>query len=334
MMAGFMALNGLAVDTMLPALPAIGDELGVVNPNERQWVITAYLLGFDVFQLSYGPLSDRYGRRPVLLFGVSVYALFSILTVFATNFDLVVITRFLQGAGSAASRVLVVAIVRDCYSGRQMAKVMSLAFIIFLIVPVLAPAIGQGVMLFVSWHWIFLGLAMFAAGLVVWAWRCLPETLQPEDRLTLSFSRVLTAFKVVVTTRLSIGYCLAMMLMLGPLFGYIGSVQQIFADVFNTPLLFTLYFALTAISMAVASLVNSRIVERLGTRMVSHAALCGMLFFSSIGLLLALSGYETLMSYVVVQSALILSFGLFTVLAMGVVLLTEGRLFKALHDET
>ena len=384
-----MALNGLAVDTMLPALPAIGDELGVVNPNERQWVITAYLLGFGFFQLFYGPLSDRYGRRPVLLFGVSVYGLFSILTVFATSFDLVVITRFLQGAGSAASRVLVVAIVRDCYSGRQMAKVMSLAFIIFLIVPVLAPAIGQGVMLFVSWHWIFLGLAMFAGGLVVWAWRCLPETLQPEDRLTLSFSRVLTAFKVVITTRLSIGYCLAMMLMLGPLFGYIGSVQQIFADVFNTPRLFTLYFALTAISMAVASLVNSRIVERLGTRMVSHAAMCGMLFFSSIGLLLALSGYETLMSYVVVQSAmmfcfgltapnfgamamepvghiagtassvqgcittvgaaligfgigqafngttvpLILSFGLFTVLAMGVVLLTEGRLFKALHDE-
>lgn len=390
MMAGFMALNGLAVDAMLPALPAIGEELGVVNPNERQWVLTSYLLGFGIFQLFYGPLSDRYGRRKVLLSGVSIYALFSVMTAFAHSFDGVIATRFMQGAGSAASRVLVVAIVRDCYSGRQMARVMSLSFIIFLMVPVLAPAIGQGIMLFVSWQWIFIALAFFAAVLSVWAWFRLPETLHPDNRLPMSFSRVLVAFKVVVTTRLSIGYCIAMMLMMGPLFGYLGSVQQIFADIFNAPTLFSVYFAITAISMAMASFVNSRIVERLGTRLVSHSALCAMLLVSSLGLLIALTGNQTLISFVVLQSALmfcfgltapnfgamamepvghvagtassvqgcittvgaallgfgigqafngttvplILAFGVFAALSLGVVLIAEGRLFKALHDES
>ncbi|NND91739.1 MAG: multidrug effflux MFS transporter [Granulosicoccus sp.] len=388
MMAGFMALNGLAVDTMLPALPAIGEELGVVDPNDRQWVITAYLLGFGIFQLIYGPLSDRFGRRPILLFGVSVYALFSIITVFVGSFEAVVLTRFMQGTGSAATRVLVIAIVRDCYSGRQMARVMSLAFIIFLIVPVMAPAIGQGIMLFVSWHWIFLALALFALGLTVWAWLHLPETLRAEHRLPLSPRRVASAFKVIVTTRQSLGYTIAMTLMLGPLFGYIGSVQQIFADVFDAPQLFTVYFAMTAISMALASYVNSRIVERVGSRFVSHSALCAMLFIALLGLLITGVGLQSLASFVALQSALMFCFGLTapnfgamamepvgriagtassvqgcittvgaailgfligqafdgstvplisafalnSALALVVVLLVEGRLFKPLHD--
>ncbi|MFK7859528.1 MAG: multidrug effflux MFS transporter [Granulosicoccus sp.] len=310
MMAGFMALNGLAVDTMLPALPAMGDEMGVENPNSRQWVITSYLLGFGIFQLIYGPLSDRFGRRPTLLSGVSIYAFFSLITAFAGSFETVVLSRFLQGAGSAASRVLVIAIVRDCYSGRKMAKVMSLSFIIFLFVPILAPALGQGVMLFVSWHWIFLGLAMFAISLTIWAWRCLPETLDRENRLPLSFARVYSAFLIVVTTRQSIGYSVAMMLMMATIFGYINSAQQIFADTFKTPQLFTLYFALTALSMAIASFLNSRIVERLGTRRVSHTAVCVMLLVSLVHWAVAYTGYETLTVFVLFQSFSMFCFGL------------------------
>ncbi|MFK7994253.1 MAG: multidrug effflux MFS transporter [Granulosicoccus sp.] len=310
MMAGFMALNGLAVDTMLPALPAIGDDLGVENPNSRQWVITSYLLGFGIFQLIYGPLSDRFGRRPVLLLGVSIYIVFSLITVFAGSFETVVLSRFLQGAGTAASRVLVIAIVRDCYSGRKMAKVMSLSFIIFLLVPILAPAIGQGVMLFFSWHWIFLGLAIYAMGLTFWAWRYLPETLQGEHRLPLSLARVNTAFLLVVTTRQSLGYSVAMMLMMGTIFGYINSAQQLFADTFNTPQLFTVYFAMTALSMAFASLLNAHIVERLGTRLVSHTAMCAMLVVSLLHWALALSGNETLTAFVVFQSLSMFFFGL------------------------
>lgn len=310
MMAGFMALNGLAVDTMLPALPEIGEELGVKNPNSRQWVITSYFLGFGIFQLFYGPLSDRFGRRPILIFGVLVYALFSVITVFAGSFEAVVLSRFFQGAGTAASRVLTIAIVRDCYSGRRMAKVMSLTFIIFLLVPILAPAIGQGVMLFVSWHWIFLGLAVFALALILWAWRCLPETLQEEHRLPLSMSRVYNAFLLVVTTRQSIGYALATMLMIGTVFGYINSAQQIFADTFGTPKLFTLYFALTALSMAIASFINARIVERFGTRRVSHSAVCAMCLVAIVHMLVELTGYGTLGTFVFFQSLSMFFFGL------------------------
>ncbi|MFK8082043.1 MAG: multidrug effflux MFS transporter [Granulosicoccus sp.] len=310
MMACFMALNGLAVDTMLPALPAIGQELGLENPNSRQWVITSYLLGFGIFQLFYGPLSDRFGRRPVLLTGVSIYAFFSLITVFVGSFEAVVLSRFLQGAGAAVSRVLVIAIVRDCYSGRTMAKVMSLSFIIFLLVPILAPAIGQAVMVFVSWHWIFLGLAIFAMILTLWAWLYLPETLCRENRLPLSFSRVLTAFTLVVTTRQSIGYSVAMMLMMGTIFGYINSAQQLFADSFDAERLFTLYFALTALSMALASFLNARIVEHLGTRRVSHTAVCAMLLVSVIHWLIAYAGYETLVVFVIFQSLGMFCFGL------------------------
>jgi DHA1 family bicyclomycin/chloramphenicol resistance-like MFS transporter len=312
MMAGFMALNGLAVDTMLPALPIIGTELGVDNPNDRQWVITAYLLGFGLFQLVYGPVSDRFGRRPVLLTGVSVYALFSLVTVFSGTFDTVVLTRFLQGAGSAASRVLVIAIVRDCYSGRQMARVMSLSFIVFLMVPILAPAIGQAIMLFDSWHWIFLGLAMFAFALTAWAWRRLPETLHVEHRLPLSATRVFHALVLVLTTRQSIGYTLAMTLMMATVFGYINSAQQIFADVFNASELFAAYFALTALSMAVASFVNSRIVEKIGTRRVSHTAVCVFLLLSGVHLGVVYLGSESLATFVFFQSAVMFCFGLAT----------------------
>ena len=304
-----MALNGLAVDTMLPALPAIGDDLGVADENNRQLIITAYLLGFGIFQLVYGPLSDRYGRKPVLLSGVVVYALFSAVTAVAHSFDTVVFARFMQGAGSAASRVLVIAIVRDCYSGRRMARVMSLAFMIFLIVPILAPAIGQGVMLFVSWHFIFVGLTVFASLLGLWVWKRLPESLPVHKRLPLSPRRVLSAFKVVVTTRQSIGYCLGMTLVLGALYGYLVSVQQIFADVFDTGGVFVVYFALTALSMAMASFLNSRIVERFGTRLVSHLALCGMLVTSMVGLLLVLTQWQSLASFVALQSAMLFFFG-------------------------
>ena len=388
MMACFMALNGLAVDTMLPALPAIGSDLGVTDENARQWIITAYLLGFGIFQLVYGPLSDRYGRKPVLLAGVLLYAFFSLITALAQSFDTVVFARFMQGAGSAASRVLVIAIVRDCYSGRRMARVMSLAFMIFLIVPILAPAIGQGVMLVTSWHFIFVGLTLIASFLSVWVWKCLPESLSVDKRLPLSPQRVMSAFKVVVTTRQSIGYCLGMTLVLGPLYGYLVSVQQIFADVFDTGGVFVIYFAVTALSMAMASFLNSRIVEQFGTRLVSHWALCGMLATSCVGLLLVFTQFESLGSFVVLLSAmlfffgftapnfgamametvghiagtassvqgcittvgaallgylighlydgttvpLLLSFGLLSAAALGVVYKTEGRLFKPLHE--
>ena len=310
MMASFMALNGLAIDSMLPALPQIGTEFGIDDENARQWVITAYLLGFGGGQIVYGPVSDRFGRRPALLFGAALYTVSSIATAFATSFDIMLMTRFVQGLGAAASRVIVIAIVRDCYSGRQMARVMSLALIVFLSVPILAPSIGQAVMLVVSWHWIFVLLAGISLALFLWSFVGLPETLDAAHRIPLSFRQTALSFREALSNRISVGYTMATTLMLGSLFGFVNSAQQVFADVFDIPTLFTLIFAVNAASMAVASFFNSRIVERLGTRLVSHSALLAFLVVSTVALVAALTGHENLLSFTILQSLLLFCFGL------------------------
>ena len=165
LVAALMAVNALAVDSMLPALPAISASLGIPPGNQQQWIVTVYLMSFGVSQIVYGPLADRFGRRPVLIVGLLIYAATSLMAAAAWSFEALLIARACQGIGSAATRVLVVSIVRDAYSGNQMARVMSLAFIVFLAVPILAPSIGQVIMLVLPWRGIFAALAAF--GLVV-----------------------------------------------------------------------------------------------------------------------------------------------------------------------
>jgi MFS transporter, DHA1 family, multidrug resistance protein len=236
--AAVMATNALAIDTMLPALPVIGQALGIVTDNERQWIVTAYLLGFGAAQIVYGTLADRYGRRPVLLFALGVYALFSAVAGFAGTFGVMLVARVLQGIGAAGTRVLAISIIRDRYAGRQMARVMSLAFIVFLAVPIAAPSLGQLIMRFAPWPAIFFALAVFAATVVIWAAIRLPETLHEEDRLAICAPRILGAFRLALSERQAVGYMLAMTVMIGGLFGYINSVQQVFSDVFHAAPLF------------------------------------------------------------------------------------------------
>src|SRR5688572_5086058 len=169
LIAMMMALNALAIDAMLPALPAIGEALGVTAENDRQWVITAYLLGFGVTQIVYGPLADRYGRKPVLMVGLSLYVVFSVLAALAPSFSLLIAARVGTGIGAAALRVLAVSIVRDRYSGRTMARVMSLSFLVFLGVPILAPTLGQAVLAVAPWPWVFGVLAIAGAAFMIWA---------------------------------------------------------------------------------------------------------------------------------------------------------------------
>jgi len=305
-----MALNGLAIDSMLPALPAIGDTFGISDDNQRQWVLTAYLLGFGGAQIVYGPFSDRYGRRPVLFFGIALYAISSMATAFATNYETLLLLRVIQGLGAATGRVIVVAIVRDCYSGRQMASVMSLTLIVFLSVPILAPSIGQAILVFGSWSLIFIILALMSTLLLFWAWVRLPETLAPTERQPLTFKRVIHTFAIALENRIAIGYSVAMMLMLGSLFGFINSAQQVFSDVFGIPKLFPVLFAFIAGSMAIASFANSRVVERYGTRLISHAALIAFSTLAALSLLLEQLGVESLMSFTVFQCLLMFCFGL------------------------
>jgi DHA1 family bicyclomycin/chloramphenicol resistance-like MFS transporter len=310
LIAMMMAVNALSIDIMLPALPAIGEALGVAEPNRRQLVITAYLLGFGVAQLVYGPLADRFGRRPVLIGGLSLYVLFTLAAAFANTFDTMLAARALQGVGAASTRVLATSIVRDCYSGRRMARVMSLTFIVFLTAPILAPTIGQLIVLVAPWPWIFGALAVFAAVILLWAAVKLPETLPVQRRTPLSFAGVTGAFRTALTTRVAVGYMLASTVVFGALMGFIGSAQQVFADALDAPELFTTVFALVAGGMAVSSFLNSRIVERLGTRRVSHTALLGFIGFSAIHAAVALSGAETLVTFAVLQAATMFCFGM------------------------
>ncbi|MBO1075896.1 multidrug effflux MFS transporter (plasmid) [Roseomonas marmotae] len=308
--AAMMMTNALAIDSMLPALPEIGHALGVTSDNQRQWIITAYLLGFGAPQIIYGPLADRFGRKPVLLTGFVIYTLASILAMFSGSFATMLLARVLQGTGAAATRVLAVSIVRDCYSGRKMAQVMSLAFIVFLAVPVVAPSLGQLIVLVAPWPFIFLALAVFGGAVGIWITLRLPETLHPEDRMPIAAGRIMAAFRLALTNRQAVGYMLAMALMLGGLFGFINSAQQVFADTFRAPELFTTIFAAVAMAMAIASLLNARLVGRFGTRRISHTMLLGYIGFAVVHAAVALSGHESLLTFSLLQAGMMFCFGL------------------------
>jgi DHA1 family bicyclomycin/chloramphenicol resistance-like MFS transporter len=310
LIAAMMATNALAIDSMLPALPHIGEALGVHDPNARQWVITSYLLGFGVAQLVYGSLADRYGRKPVLMVGLTLYTIFAALCAFSTTFEMLLLARFLTGLGAASTRVLTISIVRDCYAGRQMARVMSLAFIVFLATPVIAPSLGQAIMLFASWRWIFGVLSIFGLIVIAWAAIKLPETQHPEDRIPISVAGVTSAFKAALTDRIAMGYTLAAALVLSGLFGFLNSAQQVFVDVLGAGDIFPLIFAGIAGSMAVSSLLNSRIVERLGMRKVSHWALIGFIGVAAAHAVIAMTGHETLWTFALMQAAMMFCFGL------------------------
>jgi DHA1 family bicyclomycin/chloramphenicol resistance-like MFS transporter len=242
--------------------------------------------------------------------GLSLYVLFSVLAAFAPTFELLIAARIAAGVGAAALRVLAVSIVRDRYSGRTMARVMSLSFLVFLGIPIIAPTLGQLVLTVAPWPWIFGVLALAGGAFMIWAAIRLPETLHVEDRMPIQVDRIVAAFREAVSNRQSIGYTLAMTCITGALFGFINSSQQIFFDVFEAPGLFTTVFALVAGGIAVASLLNARLVERLGSRLISHTALLGFITMATIHAAVALSGHETIWTFAVLQGLTMFCFGL------------------------
>ena len=288
LLAGLMALNAFAIDAMIPALPAIGAELGVADENRRQLVVIVYMLGFGLGQVMWGPLSDRFGRKPILGIGVALYAGFALLCGVASSFELLLAGRMAMGASAAVTRVLVVAMVRDLFDGEAMARVMSLVFMVFMLVPVLAPNLGQAILLVGPWRAIFLLLAGYGVVMWVWSFARLPETLHPEYRRALSPGFIARAAREAASDRLSLGYTLAMTAIFGGLSAYIASIQQIIFDTFDAPGLIGLVFAAVAAPMAVASYTNSRVVGRFGLRRVGHA---GAIAFVAITLFHAVLGH-------------------------------------------
>lgn len=292
LLAGLMSLNALAIDVMLPALPAMGAELGVADENDRQLVVVAFVLGMGSGQLLFGPLSDRFGRRRVLLGSLLAYAGFGIACAIPGSFEQLVVFRAAQGVVAAGARVIALSLVRDLYAGNSMARVMSWVMAVFMAVPILAPGVGYLILEVATWRAIFWTLVVNGLVLSAWVGLRLPETLPVERRRSIRPSALLGAYLEVVKNPISRAYTLATGLVFAALFAFISSSEQIFRS-FGLAESFPLYFAGVASMMAVASLVNARLVERLGARLLSHGALVAFTGMQIVYSTLYLSGFES-----------------------------------------
>lgn len=308
--AAIIALGALGIDTMLPALPAIGTRLGAASEADWPLVITAFVLGFGIAQPIHGPLSDRYGRRPVLLVSIAIYVVTNLIATASGSFTLMLVARFVGGLAVASTRVVAVAIVRDLHAGRAMAKVTSLIFMTFMAVPVVAPALGQALLLVGSWRLIFGAIAGFALLVLIWfAWR-MPETLPVERRQPLE-ARVLAAnWRTTLTDRYSLGYMLAAAAMQGAMYGYLNTIQAIVDRTFGVPDMLAFVFAGAAVLLAGANLLNSRIVMQVGTRRISQTALLVLIGMSVVSLVVMEMGGETIWTFAILQSVTLACFGL------------------------
>ena len=310
LVASLMALNSLAIDVILPALPYLGQSLGVANENERQLVIAAYMIAFGVAQLAFGPLSDRFGRRAPLLAGIGIYVVAAFFAVLAPNFFALLALRTVQGVGAAATRVIAISVVRDRFAGRDMAQVMSLAFMVFMALPIVAPGIGQVILLGASWHYIFLFMAVLATVIGSWAYFRMPETLAPEHRRPLSVSAVTDGFRLVVSNRSAFLYGICGALLFGGMFGYISSSQQIFVDIYGLGPYFPLAFAIMATIMMGSNFLNARIVQRFGMRRISHSAVLAIIGFASVLTLWSHFATPPLAAFFCLVTAILFLYGL------------------------
>jgi DHA1 family bicyclomycin/chloramphenicol resistance-like MFS transporter len=307
--AAMMACQALAIDAMLPGLPTIGAALGVSDADRAQWIVLAYIVGLGCGQLFWGMFSDRFGRRRILLIGIGSYALAALLCGFTSSFAALLAWRFVHGT-AAASVVVARSVIRDLYSGTRMARVMSLTFIVFLMSPVIAPSLGQLLLLLAPWRSLFLMMGLFGACVWCWSLLRLPETLHAQYRLPLKAARIAGALRLVLGHRAALFYSLAVAWVMGALFAYVSMVQQIFADTFHHASWMPGLFAACAAAMGVASYLNSRLVERLGMRVISHTGLLLLLAASLVHLLLALLGADSIISFTLLQAVTLACVGL------------------------
>ena len=302
-----ISLTAMSIDIMLPSLPQIGAAFSVANTNETQQIMTSYMLGLGFGQLAWGPLSDRFGRKVLLLIGLFIFVLGSFACLLAPTLNAMLGARAVQGFGGAAARVISVAIVRDMFAGRQMARVMSTVMTVFIAVPIFAPSVGQALAHIGNWRWNF--YVLLAAGLIgmVWAGYRLSETSRPAGAAMLGF---IDGCRAVLRNRVTLGYTIASGFMFACLVSYISSAQQIFVDVYGLGQLFPVMFGALACSLAVASFTNARLVQRLGMRRASHSALIALIALSLAMSLASIAGRPTLLVFGPLMAGAFFCFGL------------------------
>lgn len=305
------ALTALSIDIMLPALPHIGAHFALENPNDRQLVVISYFVGFAVGQLFWGPISDRFGRIPVLSIGLALFSMGALGAIWAPDYDWLLAARILQGIGGAASRVTVTAIVRDLFEGARMSRVMSIIMTVFILIPVLAPLIGQGLLYIGDWKLHFIFILIAGATLLVWASFRMPET-RPVHLRRGGWSAVVTAFMHYLSNRVSVTYTLATGMIFGCLCTFIVNAQQIIGELYEFGDAFALVFGSVALAMAAASLTNARIVLRRGMRRVCHGALLAFVVLSAVLLMTTLLVHPPAYVFLGCLAALFFLFSLIT----------------------
>jgi DHA1 family bicyclomycin/chloramphenicol resistance-like MFS transporter len=297
MMALLMALNAFGIDAILPALDALAADLGV-SGNDRQFVIGVYLLTAGIGALAPGALADRFGRRPILLGSIAVYIVLSVASAMAPTYDALIAVRAAQGFFAAGIVALPPAIIRDRVGGDKMAKMMSLIFVIFLMVPAVAPTIGEGILQLGNWRAIFGFMAVLGVAVGAWVHFRLPESLSEQNRQPIHLGTIAANMTRALSTPSVAGYVLGSALVFGALFGFINSSQQLITQTFGAGDIFPMVFAICAGSMAFASWSNARIVERFGARRVSHTALFAFIVVSAVQVMFAFQPDESLWQFV------------------------------------
>ena len=322
LMAVLMSLVALAIDIMLPALLVIGRDLGVAHENDAQLILSALFFGLALGQMIYGPFSDRFGRKPVILAGLLLFILGTLFSILATSFSMMLLGRMFQGLGIAGPRIISVAMVRDLYSGDAMARIMSLILTVFILIPLIAPALGQGLLLIGHWRLIFVALLAIAVIVSLWLWLLQPETLAEDKQRPLSITSIVSATKETVLHPIALGYTIAAGLIFGAFLGYLNSAVQILQVQYELGVLFPFYFSVLAFAFGAATLLNARLVVRLGMQALCRGAVIGLSATSSAFFvtMLAMDGHPPLWALMVYLAVTFFSigvmFGNFNALAM------------------
>ncbi|MGJ8647022.1 MAG: multidrug effflux MFS transporter [Marinomonas colpomeniae] len=320
LVAMLMSIVAISIDALLPALGVIGKELGATTANQPQLLISMLFLGLAFGQLICGPLSDALGRRPILFGGFALYVVGTVVCYQADSLEVLMFGRFIQGLGVAGPYISAISLVRDLFHGAQMARIMSLVMMIFVLVPAIAPTLGQAIMFVADWRGIFEMYLVYAAILVLWVIFRLKETLPKSNRIAFSRKGFYDGFKEVLTNRITASYTVCMGLFFGSFIGYLNSSQQIFQVQFETGSMFSVYFGLLALVLGASSLMNSRIVEKYGAKIIAFRAICVVVIVSILFLSMHAFVDIQLWMFLMYAAAIFFSFGLlfgnFNALAM------------------
>lgn len=289
LMALMISLVALSIDAMLPALDIIGLDLGVTAGNDQQLIISSLFLGLGVGQMIFGPLSDSIGRKPAIYIGYVIFVIGCVISIVSTNLEIMLLGRVLQGVGAAGPRIVCVALVRDQYEGREMARIMSFVMGVFILVPAMAPAIGLGIIMISGWRAIFVSFLLVAVVACGWFALRQSETLPPQKRRTFSLFVIWAGVRETCGNRISFGYTIIAGFIFSALIGYLSSAQQMFSVIFGITNLFPLYFAVLALAVGLSSVINGRLVMRFGMRLLSSYALVSLCVLSVMFFLYAIN---------------------------------------------